>query len=146
MSQLSGWTVPSRPFLLLHVPAVGKFFISSPTTSNVAPTQKVHTPGPDGVKTEANPWLLPPTEVFASWPLDLTLDMHVYLSTSPHGDVFSKGTLSSRRDLEADLPHFVWENITYGNYSESRVESYDIKFPDVCYTISHPPISDRLPS
>ncbi|XP_006456744.1 hypothetical protein AGABI2DRAFT_154242 [Agaricus bisporus var. bisporus H97] len=56
--------------------------------------------------------------------------MHVYLSTSPRGDVFSKGTLSSRRDLEAGLPHFVWENITYGNFSDSRVKSYDIKFPE----------------
>lgn len=58
--------------------------------------------------------------------------MHVYLSTSPRGDVFSKGTVSSRRDEEAGLPHFVWENITYGNHTDSRAVNYDIKFPQVC--------------
>ncbi len=58
--------------------------------------------------------------------------MHVHLSTSPRGDVFSKGTVSYRRDNEAGLPHFVWENITLGNYGDSRVANYDIKFPEVC--------------
>lgn len=57
--------------------------------------------------------------------------MHVHLSTSPRGDVFSKGTASYRRDKEAGLPHFVWENITFGDFSDSRVVNYDIKFPEV---------------
>lgn len=56
--------------------------------------------------------------------------MHVYLSTSPRGDVFTKGTATYRRDHEAGLPHFVWENITYGDFSDSRVERYDVNFPE----------------
>jgi len=81
---------------------------------------------------ETNPWLKPPIEVLPSWPLGLVLDMHVYLSTSPRGDVLSKGTVSSRRDEAAGLPHFVWKDIKLGDWSDIRVVNYDIKFPEVC--------------
>jgi len=108
---------------------VGKFFL--PSTSPAASKQSPGS-GTIGNTPETNPWLKPPTEVLPSWPLSLALDMHVYLSTSPRGDVFSKGTVSSRRDEAAGLPHFVWKDITFGDWSDTRVVNYDIKFPEVC--------------
>lgn len=60
--------------------------------------------------------------------------MHVYLSTSPNGDVFSrKWTSGWRADHDAELPNFVWENIVWGNYSDHRFAEYEIKFPEVCF-------------
>jgi hypothetical protein len=55
------------------------------------------------------------------WALRQPLDLHVYLSTNPRGDVFSK---------PEDLPHFVWDNLLFGNYDESRTVSYDVNFPE----------------
>jgi hypothetical protein len=49
--------------------------------------------------------------------------MHVYLSTNPRGDVFSK---------PERLPHFTWDNILFGKYDDSRTVSYDVNFPEVC--------------
>jgi hypothetical protein len=61
--------------------------------------------------------------------------MHVHLSTSPSGDVFSsKWTSAYRKDQEEGLPSFVWQNITLGDYTEARVVEYNISFPPVrCY-------------
>ncbi|KAJ3786290.1 cleft lip and palate transmembrane protein 1-domain-containing protein [Lentinula aff. detonsa] len=57
--------------------------------------------------------------------------MHVYLSTSPNGDVFSKQWTSGyRKDRDEGLPNFIWKNITYGDYTDSRVVEYDIVFPE----------------
>ncbi|KAF8969373.1 cleft lip and palate associated transmembrane protein [Flammula alnicola] len=78
-----------------------------------------------------DPWTLPPAEAVPYWPLGLSLDMHVYLSTSPKGDVFSKWTSAYREDRDKDLPHFVWNNITYGDYNDHRIVNFDVKFPDV---------------
>ncbi|KAJ3800381.1 cleft lip and palate associated transmembrane protein, partial [Lentinula aff. detonsa] len=85
------------------------------------------TPGSNAV----NPWLLPPTQATPGWPLGASLDMHVYLSTSPNGDVFSKQWTSGyRKDRDEGLPNFIWKNITYGDYTDSRVVEYDIVFPE----------------
>ncbi|KAJ3997765.1 cleft lip and palate associated transmembrane protein [Lentinula boryana] len=85
------------------------------------------TPSPNAV----NPWLLPPTQATPGWPLGALLDMHVYLSTSPNGDVFSRQWTSGyRKDRDEGLPNFIWKNITYGDYTDSRVVEYDIVFPE----------------
>lgn len=76
------------------------------------------------VQAAVDPWSLPPTQADPYWPLGLSLDMHVYLSTSPNGDV-------DRKDNDESLPHFVWENITYGDYNDHRVLNFEVKFPDV---------------
>lgn len=49
--------------------------------------------------------------------------MHVHLSTLPMSDVFSAKWMSE------SLPNFVWENLTFGDYSEARVVEYNINFP-----------------
>ena len=56
--------------------------------------------------------------------------MHVYLSTSPNGDVFTEWTSTYRNNRDEGLPQFVWKNITYGNYADNRVINFDIDFPD----------------
>lgn len=48
--------------------------------------------------------------------------MHVYLSTNPEGDVFGR---------EEPLPHFVWNDITFGNWNEARVIDLDVNLPKV---------------
>lgn len=50
--------------------------------------------------------------------------MHVYLSTTPEGDVFGH---------EEPLPHFVWDDITFGDWNEARVIDLDVNFPKVCF-------------
>ncbi|KAF9057869.1 cleft lip and palate transmembrane 1 [Panaeolus papilionaceus] len=67
---------------------------------------------------------LPPVHAQPYWPLGLNMDMHVYISTSGHPDVFNKSP------QDEGLPNFVWENITYGDYNDHRMVDYDIKFPD----------------
>ena len=49
--------------------------------------------------------------------------MHVYLTTSPTANVF-KGN-------NEGLPHFVWDNITFGDWSDNRVVEFDVNLPYV---------------
>lgn len=51
--------------------------------------------------------------------------MHVYFSTSRTGGI------SFGRGQDAGLPQFVWENITFGDWSESRTEHFEVDFPKV---------------
>ena len=78
-----------------------------------------------------SPHLLPPVEASPIWPLGVTFDMHVYLSTLPRLDVYTKWTSAYRKDKDESLPHFVWENITYGNYNDHRVNNVMVDFPEV---------------
>lgn len=57
--------------------------------------------------------------------------MHVHLSTSPIGDVFSTWTAGYRPNPDKDLPHFVWENITFGDWNDERKIDLDVKMPPV---------------
>lgn len=58
--------------------------------------------------------------------------MHVHLSTSHIGDVFSaQWTSGWRKDHDEELPSFIWENITYGDWNDDRVVNLDIKLPEV---------------
>jgi hypothetical protein len=81
---------------------------------------------------ETNPFNLPPQQLEPAWPLGMPLNMHVYLSTSPTGDVFSaQWTKKWRENGDEGLPHFVWENITYGDYNEKRAIDLDVPLPPV---------------
>ncbi|KAI0796854.1 cleft lip and palate associated transmembrane protein [Abortiporus biennis] len=91
----------------------------SPATTDIAGTAGI----PPATTVEV-------TQAYPAWPLGIPVAMHVYLSTSPTGDVFSrKWTSGYRQDQDADLPHFAWKNITYGNYDEERVAEYDVNIP-----------------
>ena len=79
---------------------------------------------PDGTPA-VDPRTLPPVQAALAWPLGQPLDMHVFLSTSPIGDVFSsKWTSGYRKDPDEGLPNFVWKNLTFGDYNEARVVEY----------------------
>jgi Cleft lip and palate transmembrane protein 1 (CLPTM1) len=75
----------------------------------------------------ANPWVLPPKEVRPHWALHQPLDLHIYLSTTPDGNVFTHP--------EDDLPHFTWGNINYGDWTESRTVEYEVTFPKVSRSV-----------
>lgn len=75
--------------------------------------------------------VLPPAELHLGWPLGQTLDMHVYLSTSPNGDVFTQWTNGWRKNQDDGLPHVVWEKITFGDYADHRVVDFEVKFLEV---------------
>lgn len=71
-----------------------------------------------------------PTHARPAWALSIPLAMHVYLSTSPTGEVFANQWTSERRDNQDDkLPHFVWENITYGDWSDTRTTDFVVDLP-----------------
>ncbi|TCD70434.1 hypothetical protein EIP91_003515 [Steccherinum ochraceum] len=72
---------------------------------------------------------LVPTQAYLAWPLGSPLAMHVHLSTSPIGDVFSAWTAAYRENPDKDLPHFVWENLTFGDWAEARSVDLDVKIP-----------------
>jgi hypothetical protein len=79
-----------------------------------------------------NPFLLPPQQTHPAWPIGQKVSMHVHLSTSAIGDVFSgKWTSGWRDDQDADLPSFVWDNMTLGDWSDERVARYDVILPEV---------------
>ena len=61
--------------------------------------------------------------------------MHVYLSTSPDGNVFTQNGWKKNQD--EGLPHFVWKDITFGDYNDNRVVEFEVKFPDVSITSSY---------
>ncbi|KAI9069253.1 cleft lip and palate transmembrane 1 [Trametes sanguinea] len=71
-----------------------------------------------------------PTQAVPAWPLGIPLAMHVHLSTSPTGDVFSgKWTSGYRKDQDAELPSLVWNNITFGDWNEKRVADFTVNLP-----------------
>lgn len=57
--------------------------------------------------------------------------MHVYLSTSPNGNELTEWASTYRESRDEELPQFVWKNITYGDYTDTRVINFDVNFPDV---------------
>ncbi|KAJ7872064.1 cleft lip and palate associated transmembrane protein [Mycena leptocephala] len=106
------------------------------TVSQLATKYFFNAPPPQAAQSPAagvpavDPRTLPPVHANLAWPIGQQLDMHVHLSTSPSGDVFSsKWTSAYRKDQDEGLPSFVWQNITLGDYTEARVVEYNISFP-----------------
>lgn len=119
--ELSICSLPINIVINLYDILATKFFASQLQVAKPATTASA-----------VNPRLLPPTHTSLAWPLGQEIAIHVYLSTSPTGDVFSpKLTSGWRQDQDGGLPNFVWENVTFGDYNEARVVEYDVRFPDV---------------
>ncbi len=94
-----------------------KFF--APKTAG--PDTAVSTGGKPVVNTQpVDPWSQPPTHASLAWPLGETYSMQVYFTTTPHTD-----------NKENNLPHFVWDNIKFGDYNDHRSVEYTIDFPEV---------------
>jgi hypothetical protein len=109
--------VPGRAHL---VPA-SKFFL--PKTSSTQPPTAI--PGREPGHEQVNPLLLPPEQAHLAWPLGIPVSLHFHLSTDPSGHVFA---LNSE---DTDLPHFVWYNITFGDWNEARTLDYNVHLPEV---------------
>jgi hypothetical protein len=90
---------------------------------------------PDGSPPHASPIdpsLLPPLQAHLAWSLGQPLSMHVRLSALSNDDTNAGRRSSVWRDGENEsLPHFVWENITFGNWSDTRVVRFDVELPEV---------------
>lgn len=94
--------------------------------ADVATAPQAQVPGQEAAVTGT------PTHAVAGWPVGLPLAMHVHLSTSPTGDVFSgKWTSGHRKDRDAGLPSFVWNNITLGDWNEKRIVEFNVNLPEV---------------
>jgi hypothetical protein len=97
-----------------------KFFGGTNTNTVAGPSN------PGGV----DPWLLPPTHALPEWPLGSVLDMHVYLSTLQDENVLFEWTSIYRKNKDEELPQFIWKNITFGDYTDTRVINFNVDFPD----------------
>jgi hypothetical protein len=86
---------------------------------------------PGGTGEPINPFLLPPVEVLPAWDLGQTLSMHIHLSTSPTGDVFWSKWARKDKISGNQLPSVVWENITYGDWKETRTVEFNVTIPEV---------------
>jgi hypothetical protein len=106
-----------------------RYFVPQPTPSAPPVVADRGAPAADAV----DPFLLPPKQAHLAWPLGQRVSMHVYLSTSSNGDVFSREADSPRQRVDRDegLPKFVWENITFGEWDDARVTHYDVRIPEV---------------
>ncbi|KAK0499647.1 cleft lip and palate associated transmembrane protein [Armillaria luteobubalina] len=85
------------------------------------PDTAVSTGGQPIVNTQpVDPWSQPPTHASLAWPLGETYSMQVYFTTTPQ-----------THNKENKLPHFVWDNIKFGDYNDHRSVEYIIDFPEV---------------
>lgn len=107
-----------------------KFLASKGSTAPAAPATTPTLFDPSAPPSEqTNAFSLPPTSAELMWPIGISLDMHVYLSTSPNGDVFAhQRTMSYNKE---ELPSFVWGNITFGDWNEKRVADLNVSLPAV---------------
>ncbi|KAI0921653.1 hypothetical protein AcW1_004436 [Taiwanofungus camphoratus] len=126
------WSM-AQQFLIIWVVMqfAGNFFQSK--TPPAAPAVPSLVPD-DALQSDASgtpsPQQLLPAQAQPAWPLGIPVSIHVYLSTSPTGDVFSRQWTSGwRQDQDAGLPNFVWENITFGNWKETRTVDYIVSLP-----------------
>ncbi|KAK7062170.1 cleft lip and palate associated transmembrane protein [Favolaschia claudopus] len=121
-------SVAQQAFLIWTISQLAsKYFFNAapPKTPQASPGA----PGAPGAP-QADPRTLPPVQLIPAWETGQALDMHVFMSTSPIGDVFSsQWTSGYREDQDARLPKFVWKNITFGDWNDARVEEFNINFP-----------------
>jgi hypothetical protein len=77
-----------------------------------------------------------PVNGFPAWPAGSNLSMHVYFSTSPVGDVFGVTNRKNWGQAEATgggFPHWTWDNITYGDWVDSRKIDVMVEIPQVSF-------------
>jgi|SRR5882762_299726 len=99
------------------------------TPASGPPMAGQHAHAPQGTGEQVDPWLLPPQQAHPVWSLNQPVSMHVHLSTSRSGVVFSPS--GWRNDQDGELPSFVWENIMFGDWNDARVVNLDVKLPEV---------------
>jgi hypothetical protein len=70
-----------------------------------------------------DPFSLPPAQAYLAWPLGIPISLYFHLSTSEQAFALDSA--------DADLPHFAWQNITFGDWNEERMVDYNIHLPEV---------------
>ncbi|KAF9464810.1 cleft lip and palate transmembrane protein 1-domain-containing protein [Collybia nuda] len=121
------FSILQQVLLIWAISQVATKFLSQSSTSK----PHVVVPSKPGDPPAIDPRLLPPVSADLAWSLGQSLDMHVFLSTSPNGDVFSgEWTSGWRENQDKDLPKFVWQNLTFGSYKDTRVADLNVKFPE----------------
>lgn len=70
-----------------------------------------------------DPLLHPPAYVNLAWPLGIPVSLYFNLSTSEQAFALDSEDVS--------LPHFVWHDITFGDWSEVRSVDYSVHLPEV---------------
>ncbi len=80
------------------------------------------TPGGSGPEF-VDPFSLPPAQAHLAWPLGIPVSLHFYLSTS--------GQAFALNPEDVDLPHFVWHDITFGDWNDLRTVDYNVHLPEV---------------
>lgn len=95
--------------------------------STFLPSKTASTESPDAIPERGpgfvDPFSLPPTQAYLAWPLGIPISLYFQLSTS--GQAFDLNS------ADADLPHFVWQNITYGDWNEVQTVDYNVHLPEV---------------
>lgn len=100
----------------------GHFFGSKTSTTQPSPVIPGNSPDPVQVD-QVLPSALP-AKAHLAWPLGVPVSLYFHLSTDPTGQVFAG------HPKETGLPHFVWNDITFGNWSETRTIDYNVHLPE----------------
>ncbi|KAL1748533.1 cleft lip and palate transmembrane protein 1-domain-containing protein [Schizophyllum fasciatum] len=104
-----------------------KFLMPKPPAAQPPPAEVTSTPGVTAPGTTS------PTSATPDWALGQPLDIHVYFTSAPRPDALSQKYKHSYRGGEGEdaLQRIVWENITFGNWSDTREAQLDIRLPEV---------------
>ncbi|KAH9045378.1 cleft lip and palate associated transmembrane protein [Lactarius pseudohatsudake] len=103
-------------------PTAGHFFGSK--TSTTQPSPVIPENSPDPVQVDQVLLSALPAKAHLAWPLGVPVSLYFHLSTDPTGQVFAG------HPKETGLPHFVWNDITFGNWSETRTVDYNVHLPE----------------
>ncbi|KLO14990.1 cleft lip and palate associated transmembrane protein [Schizopora paradoxa] len=122
------WRMAQQAILFYVISQLAVKFLSSKVSPPAPPASTPTLFDPSSPPPEqTNAFSLPPAQAELLWPIGISLDMHVYLSTSPNGDVFAhQRTMNYNKE---ELPSFVWGNITFGDWNEKRAVDFDVTIP-----------------
>ena len=90
----------------------------------------------EGPNVQQPPQQLGPVNGLPAWPAGTNLSVHIYFSTSPLGDVFGVTNRKNWGQAEATgfgFPHWTWDNITYGDWADSRKKDVVLEIPMVSF-------------
>ncbi|KAF7294330.1 hypothetical protein HMN09_01162100 [Mycena chlorophos] len=122
-------SIVQQVFIFWTISQVASKFLFNTAKTPEQPQPAVPATQPDGTPIPViDPRLLPPVQAHLSnhWSVGQTVDMYVYFTTTPlKADEFSSRWMSAY----SALPNFVWDNITFGDYSDTRVVDLNIAFP-----------------
>lgn len=128
---MSALTVSAFPRLTCH-PATKFFASKQPETAAPSTAAEVAPGDSNPIAQQQGSQAAAAQQATAGWPLGIPLAMHVHFSTSPDAaDVFANQWSSAAGNSKSPLPHFVWENITYGDFQESRTIDLVLDVPPV---------------